>query len=64
MPQEMVCLIKWNGEKKDFEFEHAVRLLNATTGNWKIDSKSDYKFKNGNLIRKQNKRIIGTENVQ
>jgi len=54
---ETVTLQKWDGSCKEFEFEHAVRLLNYTSGGWKISAKSNFKFKDGNLIRKQNKRI-------
>lgn len=57
MEHVTVTLEKWNGSKKEFEFEHASRLLNITSGGWKIDSKSIYKFTNGNIIRKQNKPV-------
>lgn len=35
-----------------FDFEHAVRLLNYPNGSWQLPKNSPYRFKNGNLILK------------
>ena len=55
MSKPIVTLTTKDGITRDFEFEHAVRLLNYKDTSWFLPKKSKFKLQHGNLIARPNK---------
>ncbi len=48
-----VELVTGTGKKKKFEETVALRLLNYPNGSWKLPEGSNYKLKNGSLVKEK-----------
>ena len=52
---KVVLVNPHNGEPREFEADHAERILNLRNCAWKLPEDSEYEFKDGTLNRRNKK---------